>query len=353
MSSSAFTHPFLSALLGDDETAGFFSVEADIAAMLAFERALANAEAAAGLIPVAAAERIGEVCTTFVPDMSELRGGTAKDGVVVPELVRQLRLAVGTEYESYVHFGATSQDVIDTGLVLRLQQVCRMFLGRLSDLDEGLQRLQDQFGSQRMMGRTRMQAALPITVEDRLRAWREPLLRHRQRVEQLAAGGFPVQLGGAVGNLDKLAEKGAVIRLAVASELGLVDEPQWQSQRDRVAEFAGLLSLIAGSLGKLGQDIALLAQSGGEIELSGGGGSSAMAHKQNPVGAEVLVSLARFNATQVSGLHHSLVHEQERSGAAWTLEWLILPQMVMATGAALRIVTELLTNIRSLGSQNS
>jgi 3-carboxy-cis,cis-muconate cycloisomerase len=110
------------------------------------------------------------------------------------------------------------------------------------------------------------------------------------------------------------------------------------------------LSLITGSLGKIGQDIALLAQDGEEIELAGGGGSSAMAHKQNPVAAETLVSLARFNATQLSGIHQALIHEQERSGGAWTLEWLILPQMVMSTAASLRLAQEVTGNIRQLGT---
>src|SRR5690606_17758310 len=114
---------------------------------------------------------------------------------------------------------------------------------------------------------------------------------------------FPVQFGGAAGTLDKLGDKGEAVRRAIAAELGLADQPQWQSQRDRLAEFSGLLSLVTGSLGKFGQDIALLAQMGGEVELAGGGTSSAMAHKQNPVAAETLVSLARFNAVQLSGLH--------------------------------------------------
>ena len=116
-----------------------------------------------------------------------------------------------------------------------------------------------------------------------------------------------------------------------------------------LADFAGWLSLVTGSLGKFGQDVALMAQAGDEIELSGGGGSSAMPHKQNPVEAEVLVTLARFNAAQLSGMHQALVHEQERSGAAWTLEWLILPQMVVATAAALRLAGELAGQIESLG----
>jgi 3-carboxy-cis,cis-muconate cycloisomerase len=164
---------------------------------------------------------------------------------------------------------------------------------------------------------------------------------------------FPLQFGGAAGTLEKLGGKAAAVRGSLAQELGLADLPQWQSQRAFIAEFAGLLSLVTGSLGKFGQDIALMAQASDEIALSGGGSSSAMAHKQNPVAAETLVALARFNATQISAIHQSMVHEQERSGAAWTLEWLVLPQMVVATGAALRLARELADNIQRLGTADS
>ncbi|MFB9948519.1 3-carboxy-cis,cis-muconate cycloisomerase [Rhizobium puerariae] len=349
MSVSAFEHPFLSGLLGDEEAGRLFSAEAEIEAMLAFESALAKAEASAGVIPADAAERICAVCGAFTPDMAELRQGTARDGIVVADLVSQLRGVVGDDAAQYVHFGATSQDVIDTALILRLKQVCGLFNERLSALEKVLGEIDRTFGGRALMGHTRMQAAIPITVSDRIRAWREPLIRHRHRLEVFSEHGFAVQFGGAAGTLEKLGAHAAEVRKSLAWELFLTDTPQWQSQRDRLAEFAGILALISGSLGKLGQDVALLAEMGGEMELAGGGGSSAMAHKQNPVAAEVLVSLARFNAVQLSGMQQSMVHEQERSGAAWTLEWLILPPMVMATGAALRLAAGLAANVRSLG----
>ena len=159
-----------------------------------------------------------------------------------------------------------------------------------------------------------------------------------------------VQFGGPAGTLEKLGDKAAAIRARLARQLGLTDAPQWHSQRDNLADFANWLSLVTGSLGKFGQDIALTALQGGEIELSGGGGSSAMPHKQNPVAAEVLVALAQFNATQLAGMHHALVHEQERSGATWTLEWLLLPPMVVAMAAALRLASRLVGQIESLGA---
>lgn len=347
MTASPFDHPFLSGLLGDDEIAPYFSAEADIRAMLSFEAALARAEAAHGLIPAEAARRISEICAGFSADLHRLRAATARDGVVVPELIKQLRAEVGEEAAKSLHLGATSQDVIDTSLMIRLKAVVFLFAGRLSASVAGLDGLDRQFGRNRLMGHTRMQAAIPISVSDRLAAWRAPLEIYRDRLTEQS---FPVQFGGAAGTLDRLGPQGPAIRAALAQELGLTDTRQWQSGRLPIADIAGLFASISGSLGKMGQDIALLAQAGGEIEIAGGGSSSAMAHKQNPVAAETLVSLARFNATALSGIHQSLVHEQERSGAAWTLEWLLLPQMTMATAASLRLAGELTGNIKRLGT---
>ncbi|KAA0690971.1 3-carboxy-cis,cis-muconate cycloisomerase [Neorhizobium sp. P12A] len=347
MSVSPFDHPYLSGLLGDEEMGIYFSADADIRAMLSFEAALGKAEARHGVIPEGAAARIGEICSSFKPDIAVLKAGTASDGVVVPSLVRQLRDAVGGDEARFVHFGATSQDVIDTSLMIRLKAVCFLLSARLSVLGEMLQGLERQFGKHRLMAHTRMQAAIPMSVSDRLRAWSDPLGRYRER---LTNESFLLQFGGAAGTLDQLGDKAAAVRAALAQELDLTDARQWQSQRDRIADFGGLLSLITGSLGKIGQDIALMAQGGTEIALYGGGRSSAMAHKQNPVAAETLVALARFNAVQISALHQSMVHEQERSGAAWTLEWMVLPQMATACGAALRLAQELIKSIIRIGN---
>ncbi len=348
MSIAAFDHPFLSGLLGDDEVAAVLSADADIRAMLVFEAALARAQAGRGLVPVASADRIAEVCATFTPDVARLKQATATDGVVVPELVRQLREAVGGSAAAHVHVGATSQDVIDSSLVYRLKTVLSLFADRIDALLHTLDVLDERFGSRPLMGRTRMQAAIPITVADRIASWRAPFARERER---LTCQPLPLQFGGAAGTLDKLGAEADAVRSLVAQDMGLSDAPQWQSQRGFIADIGHLLSLITGAAGKMGQDIALLAQGGDEIALSGGGASSAMPHKQNPVVAETLVTLARFNAVQVSALHQSLVHEQERSGAAWTLEWLILPQMIIATAASLRLSRAMLETISRFGAK--
>jgi 3-carboxy-cis,cis-muconate cycloisomerase len=347
MSISVFDHPILSGLLGDAEIAAQFSLAAELSALLAFEVALAKAEAGAGLIPQAAADAIIALPEHFMPDVDAIREATARDGVVIPELVRQWRAALGDQ-GSHIHFGATSQDAIDTGLMLRLTQVVRLLDARLEAVVVAIDALETQFGTVPLMGQTRMQAAIGISVGDRLASWRAPLVRYRKMLRPWLEGGLPVQFGGAAGTLEKLGDMADAVRARLAVELGLADRRQWHSQRDMIAEFGGLLSLMSGSLGKMGQDLALMASAGTAL-IGGGGGSSAMPHKRNPVKAEVLVTLARFNAVQLSGLHQSMVHEQERSGSAWTLEWMILPQMAVATGAALRTAAELLGSIERMG----
>lgn len=349
MTASVFDHPILSGLLGDDEIGAQFSGAAELSAMLRFEVALAEAEAAEGLIPGASAEEIAALPEAFVADLDALKQAIGRDGVVIPDLVRQWRAGLGDAGKD-LHFGATSQDAIDTGLMLRLGAVLSILDQRLAAIISSLDGLETRFGTQSLMGRTRMQAAIPITVADRLATWRAPIVAHRAAVQDMLKAGLPLQFGGAAGTLENLGDKAVPVRIRLSEILKLSDRPQWHSQRAVIAEIGGLFSQISGSLGKIGQDLALMADNGTAV-IGGGGASSAMPHKRNPVKAEVLVTLARFNAVQISGLHQALVHEQERSGAAWTLEWMILPQMAIATGAATRLAADVLQSIEQLGER--
>jgi 3-carboxy-cis,cis-muconate cycloisomerase len=338
--------PLLNALVGDDEIAALLSDERQMAAMLAFERALARAEADAGLIEDGAALAIEMVLDNFSPDWQALAQGLARDGVVVPALVKQLRKAIGEPHGAKVHLGATSQDVIDTALILQLATIIPVFEARLESLQSALAALSKVHGAQSLMAHTRMQQALPFTVADKIRIWAEPLARHRKALAAIRSSLLVIQLGGPIGNRESFSGKGDAIARAVAKHLDLGLAEPWHSGRDPLVGFASLLSLISGSLGKFGADIALMAQNEvQEVRLSGGGGSSAMAQKSNPVNAEVLVSLARYNAGLVGTLHQALVHENERSGAAWTLEWLTLPQILLTTGASLRIANLLVKQV--------
>lgn len=351
MSLSPFDHPVLSGLFGDPEIAGHFSVGADIAAMARFEVELAAAEAECGVISAEAGAAIAQLVCDFVPDLEELRAGVGRDGVVAPELVRQMRKALSGEAAKALHLGATSQDVIDTSLVLRLKPICSILDRRLAVLEAKLDDLAVRFGEHPVMARTRMQDALEIIIADRVADWKLPLIRHRERLAQILPRLLVLQFGGAVGTLDKLGKDGPRVADLLAERLGLgIPKKSWHNQRDVVVEFASWLSLLSGSLGKIGQDFALMAQDG-DIILSGGGGSSAMPHKSNPVAAEMLVSLARYMAGALGTIAPAMVHEQERSGAAWTLEWLVLPQMVGATGSGLLLAERLFDSVEQMGSE--
>lgn len=337
----AFDHPWLGGLFSDPDMAALWSPEAQLAGMRAFEAAFSRAlgdEVAARAI-----EGMGF-------DMDYLRAGTAQDGVVVPRLVRQMKAQAGDA--AAVHKGATSQDVIDTATAIAMRDTLALIDGRLAVLEEALETLTARFGARPLMGRTRMQAATEITVADRIAPWLLPLADHRARIAEALPRIARLQLGGASGDRRDLGDKADTVAADMAAALGLENPPRaWHAMRDGVAEFAGILSLVSGTLGKMGQDIALMAQQGiEEIALSGGGTSSAMAHKQNPVMAELLVTLARFNATQLAGVHQALIHEQERSGAAWALEWMILPGMAQATGRALSAAIRLAGQVTRIGS---
>lgn len=340
----------LDVLTGDAEIAGFRAPEAEIQAILRFESALAQAAAEAGLIEPAAAAAIESAVAAFVADGDRLSAGLRRDGVIVPELVRQVRVAIDDPHGVALHLGATSQDAIDTGLMLRLSGILDVLGKRLDRLIDAVDAAKRTDGQKSLMAHTRMQAALPITVADKLEGWSRPLVHHRERLADLKAD-LAIQLGGPVGDGRGFGGKAPEVRRHLARQLGLADAAPWHTDRTRILDAAQGFALLTGTLGKVGQDIASMAERGA-VTLSGGGTSSAMAHKNNPVGAELLVAIGRLNAGLMGALHQSMIHENERSGAAWTLEWMILPQMAEAAGAALNRAATLLKGAR-LGQQAS
>lgn len=349
-----FEHALLGDLLGDETVSTAFSGEVFLAHFCRIEIALTEALGSHGLIDSENAVAIIAGCRSFKPDTQKIRAETVIDGLAVPAFVRQLKAHIGVPYQSDVHFGATSQDLMDTALALSLKGINQNFVLDINVLNESLQSLIHAYGQNRLMGRTRMQAALPISVGDRVRAWQAPLERHLTRLERVGSAICVLQLGGAVGTNHIFGEKAAAIAGEMATSLGLGNPAkQWQTERDNLVDYANWLSLVTGTLGKMGQDICLMAQQGiDDVVLKGGGSSSAMPHKQNPIAAETLVTLARFNAVQVSAMHQALVHEQERSGSAWALEWMILPKMCEATACALKTATRLAGQVSVMGQQH-
>lgn len=351
MTVSAFDHPLLSQLVGDDEVAAFFGFDAELYAAIAFETALAESCAEAELISWEAAKVIAERLRSFHPDMARLAAATRRDGLMVPDLVAQMRSHVGQPHGHHLHYGATSQDVTDTGLVLRLAEALAVIQKRLASLLGALREAERRFGAHKLTGVTRMQRALPISVADRMRTWIGPLERHAIRLNELRPRLIVLQLGGAVGTRHAFNNRGDEVARNLATRLGLgLPAHPWHAERDNFAEFANWLSLVTGALGKMGQDLLLMAQNSlGEASFAEGGGSSAMPHKQNPVAAEALVALAQFNASLLTAMHDAQIHENERSGSAWTLEWLVLPQMVVATAGGLRRAHDMMLSVTALG----
>jgi len=342
MPASAFDSAIYGRLLADETVAALFDDHAQVRAMLRVEAALARAEAAAGVIPAAAADRIAAAAGSLDLEPALLAEGTAAGGVPVTALVAALRAAAGDEAGAWVHWGATSQDIVDTALVLRLYDALALLDQRLEQLLARLRKLAARHARTPMLARTRSQGAVPTTFGLKAALWADPLQRHRTRLAEIRPRLLRAQLGGAAGTRSVLGDAGPAVAAAFARELSL--EPAalpWHAQRDGPVELAGWLSLVTGSLAKLGQDVVLLVQTGIEELRVDGGGSSSMPQKNNPVAAEILVALARHNTALLGEMHQALVHAQERDGAAWTSEWLALPQMVVGAGAALARAGEL------------
>jgi 3-carboxy-cis,cis-muconate cycloisomerase len=336
----------LDELAGDAEIAALLSDEAQLAAILAFESALAAAEAEVGLISERAATVVAERIARFEPDWNDLRAGMLRDGLIVPSLVKQMRQAIGERHAADLHRGATSQDAVDTALILQLAKVIPVLIDRISKLEATFAALEARDGSRVLMAHTRLQAALPFTVADKIRTWREPLARHRQALSAMRGELLVIQLGGPIGDRSSFDGQGEAVARSLAARLSLGFANPWHSTRDPIVIFGARLAALAGSLGKFGADVALLAQSEvGAITLANSGRSSAMGHKNNPVRAELLVALAHHAAGLGGTLNHAMLHENERSGAAWTLEWLTLPPLVIATGASLRTAEQLLQTV--------
>ena len=353
MTVGVFDHPWLGGLFDSEGTADLFSAENQLNYFLEIEASYALALGEAGAVPLPVAEEAARYIRGFRPDEDSLNAGSSRDGMVIPDFIRQLKAAADKKLHPAIHQGLTSQDVIDTALTLTLREANKIMTLNLKGLILLLDELNKTQGGNRLMGRTRMQAAKEIRVGHRIENWLEPLRRQKENLGRVFQGVEVIQFGGPVGDRQETAAFAEKIAVSLARRLGLGNpEKSWHTSRGNLTEYASALSVLTGSLGKMGQDFCLMAQQGpDEIQFKGGGSSSAMAHKQNPVNAELLVTLARFNAVQVSGMHQAMIHEQERSGTAWTLEWMILPQIVTTTAVALTKAQSAINQITRIGIQ--
>jgi len=337
-------------LFGDEVINALFSDQAYVRALVDVEIALARAEAGVGVIPTSAAEQIARVRAEEI-DITALTQGTLRSGFPIIALVQELRKQAGVDAAPYVHWGATTQDIMDTACVLQMRSAIELMRGRLTAIVKGMSALAERHRATVLAGRTHSQQALPVTFGLKAAGWLAPLLRHVERLRELEPRLLVVQFGGAAGTLAALGDQGLAVMQVLANELKLaVPVMPWHTQRDSLVEFAGWLSLVTGSLAKMAQDIVLMAQSEvgevGESGEQGRGGSSTMPQKSNPITSEVILAAARTNAGLLAALHNAQIQEHERGTHGWQVEWLTLPQMIILAAGALKHAAYLAENLQ-------
>jgi 3-carboxy-cis,cis-muconate cycloisomerase len=343
---SPFDSTLFNPLLSDEETGALFNDEAFIKAMLYTEGALAKAQAAAGMLPESAARAISQAAQSLSLDPSLLAQATASAGVPVPALVKQLKAHLAEEDAKWVHYGATSQDIVDTAAVLILKEVIAISEVRLKHVIHSLAALAKTHEHTLVAGRTRTQQAVPMSFGIKVAQWLSPLLRQLERLEQLKPRLLKTQLAGAVGTLAAMGEYAVDTGHHFADTLGLECGDNWHTQRDSFVEWSSWSSMTTGLLGKMAQDWLWMSSTEcAEIRFTNGGGSSTMPQKCNPVNAETIVAIMRLNAGWCGQMHQAMMHEHERSGSQWTQEWFILPNQCMGLNVALRHTQEALEHI--------
>ena len=339
-----FTTPRIDPLVSD---------EALVAGMLRFESALAAVQAELGLIPPGAATVIDECCSESF-DVEGLCRSAERDGNPAIPLVKALGkrvAAMDVDAAKYVHLGATSQDVIDTGLMLCTKKALDVLVADLVGLEEGLIGLIECHRRTFMAGRTLLQHARPISFGLKVAGWLDGIVRCRKMLEHGAAQSLAVQFGGAVGSLAASGPKGLEILDGLARKLDLTTpELPWHTQRDRVGRLGMDLALLGTALAKMAQDVVLLMQTEvAEVaeELgAGAGGSSTLPHKQNPIAPTKILANAKRIPSLVSALLISLVHEHERSVGGWHAEWVTFPEIVRAVGGSVAHALDLVSGLK-------
>jgi 3-carboxy-cis,cis-muconate cycloisomerase len=336
-----------------------FTDRAHLQGMLDFEAALARAEAKTGVIPAEAAGPIAAQCDAALYDLAALAEGATRGGNTAIPLVKALTAKVAAKDKAaagFVHWGATSQDAMDTGLVLQLRTAVALIEADLAKLSANLAALAQKHRQTPMVGRTWLQHALPITFGLKAAGWLDAVERHRTRLDELKPRLLVLQFGGAAGTLAALGDKGLVVAEALAADLKLtLPATAWHGARDRVVEFGTVLALLTGTLGKMARDIALLMQTdvaeAFEPAGEGKGGSSTMPHKRNPVAAAAVLAAATRVPHLVGSLLSGMVQEHERGLGGWHAEWQVLPELVQLSAGALAQMTEVIGGLEVQSDQ--
>jgi len=335
--------------LSNEKMVALVSDEALIERILKFEAALARTQQKLGIIPSSAAETIISTLakTEIRPD--DLAQGTMQHGIPVIALIGIVRDLLNEDSKSFLHYGVTSQDALDTAQVMIASEAITLLTRMLADFQNNLEKLDNAYGLTRCMARTRGQLAAPIIFGLRINSWLKPVQRQQQRIKELSTRVLKIQLGGAVGDLAFFKTNGKALTNELASQLGLASASSWHAQRDTLAEFGNWLAMCSSIAAKMGADVLIMSQNEiGEVEElnAGGGKSSTMPHKNNPVLSEALVAIARLNASLQSRMLEGLVHGGERDATAWILEWETIRQMMIYSATSLSHAVKISSEIK-------
>jgi 3-carboxy-cis,cis-muconate cycloisomerase len=343
MAASPLPSPLLSPIFGSAAVAETFSDRAMLQAMLDFQAALAAAEAEAGVIPADALAPIEAACKADLYDMEAIGKAAALSGTVAIPLVKALTAKVREDARGYVHWGATSQDVVDTATMLMARDALKIIRPETIEAMGAAEALIGAHRHTLMPGRTLLQQALPITFAFKAAGWLSGLTGAAERLRWIQVNALVLQFGGAVGTLAALGDKGLSVRKALAARLGLAEPPiTWHAQRSRIFDIAYTLTTLSGVCSKIATDIALMMQSevgeAFEPAAAGRGGSSTMPHKRNPVGAAAIRANYRRVIGQFATMGISFEQEHERAAGGWAAEWETLREMfTLAAGSIERL----------------
>jgi 3-carboxy-cis,cis-muconate cycloisomerase len=338
-----------SGLFPTTEMLAIFSDITFVQRMLDVEAALAQAEARTGVIPQTSADAIAAACRADRFDIAALFNETTTTGTPVIPLVRTLTELVPAAARPHVHWGATSQDIADTALVLQMRDGLDLVTRKLGEIAARCAALADRYRHTPMAGRTLTQHAVPITFGLKAARWLAQTTRLIRKLRGLKGDALVVQFGGAAGTLAALGDRGVRVMEALAQELRLASPAlSWHTERDRIADVASTLGIVASAMGKVGTDLALLAQTevGEAAVASTGGGSSTMPHKHNPVEAAAAIASARLAIGCVPIVLSASIQEHERAVGGWQTEAHAITDLFSFTGAAVEWVSRALEGLQ-------